>query len=41
MVGEDLAIHVGFPHGAGDQLGVLGAKIKDDDLFRHKCCEGK
>jgi hypothetical protein len=30
-----------FAHAAGDELGVLGAKIEDEDLFVHvKAWEG-
>src|SRR6185295_4736813 len=33
VVGMDLAVDPGFAHPAGDQLGVLGAEVEDEDLF--------
>lgn len=40
MKGNDFAVYIGLAHGAGDELGVLAAKIEDDDLFRHRWREG-
>ena len=35
VVRNDLAVYFGFPYGSGDKLCVLGAKIKDENFFRH------
>ena len=31
VCGHDLAVDVGLAHAAGDQLGVLGAEVDDED----------
>jgi hypothetical protein len=38
MVGQDLAIHLGFPHRAGDELGILRSEIEDQYLFGMDNC---
>lgn len=35
MKRDNLTVNIGFTNGAGDQLGVLAAKIEDEDLFCH------
>jgi hypothetical protein len=35
MKGNDFTIHIGFTYGPGYQLGILGTKIEDEDLFIH------
>ena len=35
VVGVKLAIDVGFPHPASDQLGILRAEIEDEDSLMH------
>ena len=39
MIGNDLAVHVGFPYCPGYQLSILTSKVKDQDLFCH--CSAK
>lgn len=41
MVRNDLAVYVGFAYSPGNELSILGAKVEDQDFFRHNCCEGK
>ena len=36
----DLTVDVGFPHPAGDQLGVLGAEVDDQDAVVVFCRQG-
>jgi hypothetical protein len=31
----DFAIYIEFPYPAGDELGVLGTEVKNQDLFCH------
>ena len=31
MKGMDFAVHLGFPHPSGDQLGVLGPVVEDQN----------
>ena len=39
MEGDDLTIYIGFSYNTGNKLCVLGAKIKDNDLFCHKAAK--
>ena len=35
MIRSDFAIYIGFPNGAGNKLGILAAKVENQDFFRH------
>jgi hypothetical protein len=37
MIRNYLTVHIGFSYSTGDQLGILGAEIKDQYFFRHGC----